>query len=154
MSKQIVSTSCNKGRGKMCTNIVVKYANCRGGQPANSNRCTSRHKSEADAHRKKKLDKNKAKTGETRESNKRFMIKLTLAQIWKWTWNPKVRREMEKKKVLIMMKLLKRHTTPKNFNISSTTKLWKRYKCKIFALEAELALEPLVVCIPKLFLGN
>ena len=62
-------TGCNKGRGKICAHVVVKCANCGGGHPANSNRCTSRLKAEADARKKKKLDKGKAKAIETSGSN-------------------------------------------------------------------------------------
>lgn len=41
----------------MCMYISVQFVNCGGSYPANSNRCTSRHKAEIDTQNQKALKK-------------------------------------------------------------------------------------------------
>lgn len=81
MPKCVICASCHKIEDhqyditnsniqKIGAHVVVKWANCGGSNPANSNWCTSRQKTKANIHKKKKPNKNKAKMVKTTGSNK------------------------------------------------------------------------------------
>ena len=50
---------CHKKPGKICVHVKVQCANCAGSHPADSNRCTQRHRAEMDARKNKTLSKGK-----------------------------------------------------------------------------------------------
>lgn len=100
--------SYNKGSRKICAYIVVKCANCGGGHYTNSNWCTSRLKVEANAYKKKKLDKNKAKKVETNKSNDKVYNKADSSPNMGMSLELKSWAVNEKKAALIRMKFLNR----------------------------------------------
>lgn len=54
---------CSAKKGKICVNIVPKFANCRGNHPLNAFKCPARQKAQADAW------KGKAKKANDKEEN-------------------------------------------------------------------------------------
>ena len=60
-------SGCHKRSCIICVHVKVQCPNCGGSHPADSNRCTLRHKAEIDARKKKTLDKGKAKIVEAYE---------------------------------------------------------------------------------------
>lgn len=68
---------CSKEIGKICVHVEVKCANCNGNHPANSPRCTLRHKAEKAAKKGKEVrkevekGKKKERTGNEAEGNDR-----------------------------------------------------------------------------------
>lgn len=52
---------CNKEKGKICAHVTAKCANCGENYTANSPQCTSRHKTDIEARKRKKLRDKKGK---------------------------------------------------------------------------------------------
>ena len=52
---------CNKGKGKICIHITIKYANCVGSYTANSLRYISKHKTDTKTRKEKKIKEKRGK---------------------------------------------------------------------------------------------